>query len=219
MFRLIVFDDWLDPPQLEAADAIAQAHFRTRAEAGGDPVFSWYSPKQGRHVSRLSAEARASAQRYIDDLACRLRPFLPSQPGGCDAEPEGYEWWSNFDNTLDWHRDKDETLFQRDKTLVCPVLATVLYTQVSIRGRGGELSLLSDPSQAPPYAVELTADEIPQKCHSIAPRTNQLVVFDPRTLHRIDPFHGSRTSLAVNVWATTPTGILQYRNPAHCHPL
>jgi hypothetical protein len=154
MLSLLVFDDWLTAERLEAVHRLSEAHFRSRPAAGTEPVFSWYSPKQRRHVSRVSRELRAVAEAYIDDLVARLTPLL-------GHAAEGYEWWSNFGNTLNWHKDKDETLFEVERKLATPRWSTVFYPQVSIRGRGGELSLLSPDARAGPYLPELSSDEIP----------------------------------------------------------
>lgn len=206
---LLIVDDWLDPPRLAAVHALTQAHRAARGESG--LPFSWYSPKQSRHVSAVAREFREVAEAYVDDLVTRLQPFL-------QCEAEGYEWWSNYDNMLHWHMDKDETLHDDTGQLRTPLWSTLLYTEVSIRGRGGELALLADAAQPAPYSSELTVDEVPQKCHIVSPKTNRLVVFGPGIMHRINPFHGSRASLPMNVWDTTPTGI-QKAGAAYSHPL
>jgi hypothetical protein len=213
MLSLVVFDDWLDPSQLEAVASLVRAHRESRLAAGPAdpaPVFSWYSPKQRCHISRLSGSHLEVASRYIDDLCRRLRPLL-------EFEAEGYEWWSNHGNTLDWHLDKDEALYAVDRSLRSPLWSTVFYTEVEIRGRGGELSLLCDPSQPPPYAADLTADEIPQKVHSLSPQANRLVVFRSGLRHRIQPFRGLRASLAMNVWDAAPAVFGPYAATPYCH--
>jgi hypothetical protein len=211
---LLVCDAWLPRPQLEAVHALAQAHFAARREpfTGPEhgPIFSWYSPRQGRHVTRIPIRHRETAQAYIDNLAARLATIF-------GAPAEGYEWWSNDGNTLEWHVDKDETLYRSTGTLLHPLWSTVFYTEVSIRGSGGDLVLLCDESQPAPYVHELTGREIPQKHHCISPATNRLVVFRRGLLHRIDPFAGQRSSLAVNLWHTTPLEFESFRGGPFDH--
>jgi hypothetical protein len=44
------------------------------------------------------------------------------------------------------------------------------------------------------------------------------VVFRAGLLHRINPFRGERTSLAMNIWDATPLGIGRI-DAVHSHPL
>jgi hypothetical protein len=212
---VLVCDAWLPRPQLEAVHALAQAHFASRREprTGPEhgPIFSWYSPGQGRHITRVDLQHRETAQAYVENLAARLAPVL-------GAAAVGYEWWSNDGNHLDWHVDKDETLFRETGTMLHPLWSTVFYTEVAIRGPGGDLILLSDASQPAPYVHDLTGKEIPQKHHALSPCTNRLVVFRRGIPHRIDPFVGLRTSLAVNLWHQTPLEFEAFRGGPWDHP-
>jgi hypothetical protein len=210
---VLVCDAWLPRPQLDSVHALAQAHFAARQEprtgAEHGPIFSWYSPRQGRHITRVDVAHRETAQAYIENLAARLEPIV-------GPAAEGYEWWSNDGNSLDWHVDKDETLWRRTGSMVHPLWSTVFYTDVSIRGAGGDLILLCDEGQPAPYVHDLTGGEIAQKHHALSPSTNRLVLFRRGLHHRIDR---RRTSLAVNLWHQTPLEFESFRGGPFDHAL
>lgn len=177
MLSLLVFDDWLTTRELEAVHEAVRAHYALKEDAS-DPVFSWYSPKQYRHVSDLDTTNKETAEFYIQTLAARLHPLITAEAG--------YEWWSNVGNSLDMHVDKDETHYDETGEFLYPSWSTVLYTDVDLKS-GGEL-ILED------HAL-------------VVPKTNRLVVFGPGINHGINDFQGRRSSLAVNFWDVTPKGI------------
>jgi hypothetical protein len=102
----------------------------------------------------------------------------------------GVEWWCNFNKTLDWHFDKDETLVIRQQQLSLPLFSTVYYPRVNCHE--GEL-LLHDP-----------ACDGARLLSRIPPRAYRLVLFSPGILHKINDFAGVRYSLAMNIWEKPP---------------
>lgn len=202
MVSFVVFDRWLPHSLLEAVHELTHLHRGEPTEEGA-PRFSWYSPAERRHVSRLSLAHLEVAQAYVENLMARVGPLL-------DCKPAGYEWWTNEDNTLPWHVDRDETLFRTRGETRHPLWSTVLYTRVDVRGQGGDLVMQADESQPAPYDANLLGSEVPHRLNRIAPVTNRLIVFRRGTRHRIDPFEGHRSSLAMNVWDATPLEFERY---------
>ena len=92
----------------------------------------------------------------------------------------GYEFWTRLNtNVGTWHRDKDEELYERDKTLSFP-LCTILYYPYIKNLKGGQL---------------LLEDDI------IMPRTNRMIIFASGMSHNVENFTGERTSMIINPWS------------------
>ena len=143
-------------------------------------------------------------QGIIDEYLTKIiKPLsLNLQPAA-----SGAEWWCNMNNSLGWHIDKDETLNKQSNEIRCPLLSTVFYPKIDCSG--GELLLLDRDAGveiqeraeqfSPEYDPELISRII-----RIPPKENRLIVFSPGIAHRINPFNGTRYSLAVNIWEEKP---------------
>jgi len=90
----------------------------------------------------------------------------------------GYEFWGHNGTKPDWHYDKDEVLFEKDRTLSFPLCSTAYYLAISGM-KGGELVVQQD---------------------TITPKPNRLVIFAPGKFHTVRPFAGKRVSLLINPW-------------------
>lgn len=91
----------------------------------------------------------------------------------------GYEFWGHNGSKPNWHYDKDEKLFDKEKKLVFPICSTVYYLEVS-NLEGGKLLIEDD--------------------YIISPKTNRLVIFPPGKYHTVENYQGKRVSLLVNPW-------------------
>lgn len=99
----------------------------------------------------------------------------------------GFELWMNSKDTAtkesmsDWHVDSDEHGDEGiDRPRAFPICSVVYYSKVELL-EGGDL-------------VFRDTD------HRIKPERNSLALFSPGVEHRVEPFIGIRTSIAVNFW-------------------
>jgi hypothetical protein len=91
----------------------------------------------------------------------------------------GLEIWTHYNSRPDWHYDRDEKKYERERVNSFPLCSIIFYPRINIVS-GGELVI---------------KDGI-----TIQPRTNRLVLMSPGTYHKVEPFVGERFSLLVNVW-------------------
>lgn len=102
----------------------------------------------------------------------------------------GVEYWSNGyinQNTLDWHKDKDEYIFNTIGNFVHPFIGSVWYGHTS-KIVGGYLEIKRNG-----------------ELERIEPVPNRLVIFDSHSLHRVAPvITGTRRAIASNVWINKP---------------
>lgn len=107
-----------------------------------------------------------------------------------DTNYAGVEYWSNGyinQNTLDWHKDKDEHIFNTTGELVHPFIGSVWYGHTD-KIVGGYLEIQRNG--------ELERFE---------PVPNRLIIFDSYSLHRVAPIlTGTRRAIASNVWINKP---------------
>lgn len=98
-----------------------------------------------------------------------------------------YEYWTNFlnkDEPLDWHTDKDETMYEKRQKIEKPFYGAVLYPEHHISG--GFLEIEHSKGQLERLAAE----------------PNRLVLFPAgEKYHRVSPIHyGQRLTFATNLW-------------------
>ena len=84
----------------------------------------------------------------------------------------------------DWHIDKDEKLHEMSGNLAYPICSIVYYAEVNNLKDG---MFMTDTM-------------------TITPMNNRMLVFAPGIVHGVQPYEGTRVSLAVNPWATKPMG-------------
>tara|TARA_R110000796_G_scaffold128466_2_gene244126 strand:+ start:573 stop:1070 length:498 start_codon:yes stop_codon:yes gene_type:complete len=97
----------------------------------------------------------------------------------------GYQYWINIlEDKLDWHLDKDETVWE-EQSLLKKSVKNVVYYGYPHKIKGGNL--------------------LTHTGHKIEPKYNRLVIFD-NTPHAVDNItSGKRIALSVNFWYETPT--------------
>jgi hypothetical protein len=196
MKAIQVFDDLITQPSFITALAgiCEQRH-------GSDGDNSWIETRDQYRIncSAYPGSSQQIIQHYFESILLNvIRPF--------GFQFSGVEWWCNFNNTLDWHIDKDETLVIRQQQLSLPLFSTVYYPRVNCHG--GEL-LLHDPACDGARLLSGAADPsydptLINEIIRIPPRANRLVLFSPGILHKINDFAGVRYSLAMNIWEKPP---------------
>ena len=189
---LHVIDDFLPLEQLAALSRLCESHGGLKNQLDGDRLFSWYSTdstEANTTRSVHSAANQALMRSYLSHhLLAVIASFAPNHIG--------IEWWCNTNNDLDWHIDKDETVYRATGRHDLPLLSTVFYPHISCAG--GELLLAHHEAIS-----NGSRERMPtfQSVISIPPVMNRLVLFSPGLLHRINPFQGERYSIAANVWS------------------
>lgn len=98
----------------------------------------------------------------------------------------GVEYWSHFNTMPNWHIDKDEAFYRRTNETSTPICSIVYYAKVDNLIGG---NFLTETMQ-------------------IRPKENTLIIFSAGMLHGVEPFEGTRMSVAINPWCTIPE---QYR--------
>jgi hypothetical protein len=191
-----VFDDLIAVPSFIAtlAGICEQRH----CSEGGN---IWIEMRDQYRIncSGYPGSSQQIIQEYFESILLGvIRPF--------EFQFSGVEWWCNFNNTLRWHLDKDETLYYEQQKLSLPLFSTIYYPMVNCHG--GEL-LLHDPTCDPDRLLSGAADPsydptLINEIIRIPPRTNRLVLFSPGILHKINDFAGVRYSLAMNIWDKPP---------------
>lgn len=96
----------------------------------------------------------------------------------------GIEMWAHNGTRPDWHIDKDETLYQTSGNLAYPICSIVYYVEVD----------------------ELKDGMFMTETINITPVNNRAIIFAPGIMHGVQPYEGTRISLAVNPWSTKPIG-------------
>ena len=91
----------------------------------------------------------------------------------------GYEFWDQNNAKVDWHYDKDEVLYEKEKILKHPICSTIYYLEVNDL-TGGQLVIEDD--------------------FIVTPKTNRLIIFGPGRQHRVETYTGTRCSLNINLW-------------------
>lgn len=96
----------------------------------------------------------------------------------------GAEFWAHNGTRPDWHVDKDEQLSETSGTLAYPICSIVYYAEVD----------------------ELKDGLFMTETINITPVNNRMIIFAPGIMHGVQPYEGTRLSLAVNPWTTKPMG-------------
>ena len=150
----------------------------------------------------------------------------------------GFEYWTNTNTqtekqTLEWHKDKDEKLFETSRKFLTCITGHILYVRVEDL-EGGFLEISSDanpfvrinreqianqPAQYEdlgempnPWTIETTAPSASidlgfKRAHieRIKPIENRLIVFDPSKWHRVSKVsRGRRKAFLSNAWLKKP---------------
>jgi hypothetical protein len=95
----------------------------------------------------------------------------------------GSEYWAHYGTRPDWHVDKDEKLYETSGNTAHPLCSIVYYADVDVVG-----------------------GDFMTETARVKPITNRMLVFAPGLLHGVEPFTGTRLSVAVNPWANKPLG-------------
>ncbi len=185
---LHVIDDLVPMEQLPALSKLCESHGVLKDRRDGDSLFSWYATDAETMRSVHTTANQELMGRYLNDY---LLPVIMSFA----SEHTGIEWWCNTNNDLDWHIDKDESVYRSTGRHDLPLLSTVFYPHISCAG--GELLLAHHPAVAQGSSQPMPTF---QSVISIPPVINRLVLFSPGLLHRINPFEGERYSIAANIW-------------------
>lgn len=93
----------------------------------------------------------------------------------------GSEYWAHYGTRPNWHVDKDEKLYEQSGELKCPICSIVYYADIDVVGG----NFLTDTSM-------------------VKPVTNRMLVFAPKLRHCVEPYTGTRLSVAINPWAHKP---------------
>ena len=97
----------------------------------------------------------------------------------------GSEYWAHYGTRPDWHVDKDEKLYEQSKVLKYPICSIVYYADINVVGGN--------------FVTETSM---------VKPVTNRMLIFSPNLLHCVEPYTGTRLSIAVNPWAYKPLAFL-----------
>lgn len=95
----------------------------------------------------------------------------------------GSEYWAHYGTRPDWHVDKDEKLYETSGNTAHPLCSIVYYADVDVVG-----------------------GDFMTETARVKPITNRMLVFAPGLLHGVEPFTGTRLSVAVNPWVNKPLG-------------
>lgn len=93
----------------------------------------------------------------------------------------GSEYWAHYGTRPDWHVDKDEKLYEQSKVFKYPICSIVYYADINVVGGN--------------FVTETSM---------IKPVTNRMLIFSPNLLHCVEPYTGTRLSVAVNPWSDKP---------------
>lgn len=96
----------------------------------------------------------------------------------------GAEIWAHYGTRPDWHIDKDEELYKTSGNLAHPICSIVYYAKVE----------------------ELKGGRFMTETMNVTPVNNRAIIFAPGIMHGVEPYEGTRLSVAVNPWATKPMG-------------
>lgn len=109
-------------------------------------------------------------KRYCESIEVVTREYRPIY--------HGIELWVNNNTSVGWHYDKDEHTYVTTGRTRLADLSTVFYTHVDIQEGG---LFLHDGG-------------------SVEPKPNRLIIFSKGMMHRVEPFVGTRWSVAANLW-------------------
>lgn len=93
----------------------------------------------------------------------------------------GAEYWAHYGTRPEWHVDKDEKLHQMNGNLVYPICSIVYYANINVEGG------------------KFMTENV-----TIEPINNRMILFSPGILHGVEPYVGTRLSVAINPWKIKP---------------
>jgi len=153
-----------------------------------------------------------------EEAILALRARVPRPPRGDFA---GVEWWLSrmrtSDVRVDFHRDRDEVLFERTGRTLHPAAGSVLFLN---RCRGGFLAVLD----APPDGANPACAPDDFDADLVRPMPNRFALFPGGATHGVldangDIPHGRlakatplRLALVMNWWRRRPAGVPRFRD-------
>ncbi|MDX2009077.1 MAG: hypothetical protein SFW67_02745 [Myxococcaceae bacterium] len=161
----------------------------------------------------------------VDAAALVVRAHLPAHRR---RGVVGVEWWLSRMRTsnvkVDFHRDRDNALFDATGRTVTPVTSSLLYLTHSV---GGLLAV----STAPPNPRAPACAPDPSTFEVVEPRPNRFVFFDGRLTHgvldarnevplkRLPTQPGYRLGIAINFWHRRPKDVPRFSESSHYRSL
>ncbi len=117
---------------------------------------------------------------------------------GVENKIAGFEYWSNYGKKpyyLDWHADKDEGLFIKNKNFTMATVGSIYYIE-SNNLDGGYLEISNLP-------LNVRAD--PLKIERVQAVENRLIIMNPSKPHRVtEIISGERRAFLTNIWFKKP---------------
>ncbi len=161
----------------------------------------------------------------VDAAALVVRRHLP--PGRA-RRVVGVEWWLSRMRTsnvkVDFHRDRDNALFDETGRTVTPVTSSLLYLTPSVGGLLAVSTAKPNP-QAPACAPDPSTFDV------VEPRPNRFVFFDGRLTHgvldsrnevplRRRPTESAwRIGIAINFWHRRPQAVPTFTETSYYRAL
>lgn len=204
-------DDALPAASFNALARGVKALGRERIVAGYQTTF-WFE---------LGTKPSCLIERAVDQLSSVLPPVKRKRA-------IGVEWWLSRMRTsnvkVDFHRDRDNALWDSKRVERNPVLSTLLYLN---RCRGGLLAVTTEPPNPknPAFAPDRHDFDF------VEPRPNRFAWFDGTLTHgvldarnhipgaRLPTERAWRLAIAINFWAKRPLGVGGFRESPHYRAL
>lgn len=160
---MLVLDNFLSP------DALAKLNDRA--------LWQTLASKETNYCTSCRSNLEHPWERLTNEISTRVFP----------GEGSRLEYWANVlisGEDLDWHKDKDETLYEKTGSIVCPQAGAVFY--------GYPHEVLGGLLQVKHNAIET---------ETLLPIYNRLILFDISKDHRVSPVvAGTRYGFQVNLW-------------------
>lgn len=208
---LTLVDDALPKRRFEVLRAAVEALGAERLRASYQTTF--WSPFD-QPPSNLVEAAALTVRRHLPEA--RLRRVI------------GVEWWLSRMRTsnvkVDFHRDRDNGLFDATGRTVTPVTSSLVYLTPSV---GGLLAV----SRKPPDPTAPACAPDPSSFEVAEPRPNRFVFFDGRLTHgvldarnevplaRLPTQPGWRIGIAINFWHRRPRDVPRFVESSHYRSL
>ena len=204
-------DDALPSASFNAVARGVKALGRERIVAGYQTTF-WF-------------ELGTTPSCLIEGAVAHLLSFLPAVK---TKGVIGVEWWLSRMRTsnvkVDFHRDRDNALWDTKRVERNPVVSTLLYLN---RCRGGLLAVTTEPANPknPAFAPDRHDFDF------VEPRANRFAWFDGSLTHgvldarnqipggRLPTERSWRLAIAINLWAKRPLAVGTFRESPHYRAL
>lgn len=149
----------------------------------------------------LNAEPRL----FVEHCIVALRRLLPTAD-----RVTGVEWWvpvMSPTQGMEWHRDCDRIIYNREKRFVSPTISSVFY----VESTGGP-TLVADEIPIDHYLKRPSAE---LGCMAFQPAPNRYAIFPGDRLHAVAITSGDRPriTLAINWWLSKPSAPLCIEPP------